>query len=341
VTTTGVLLGGRYRLGEPIGSGAGGAVWDARDELLQRDVAIKQVRYRDDLADDERARLVERTAAEARAVAAIDTAAAVRIFDIVESEDGCPWIVMERLRGHTLQELLDSGRSLPSPEVARIGLCVLEALEAAARVGVVHGDVRPGNVICGTDGRIALTAFGVATIDDSARSNDDSYLAPERTGGAAATEASDLWSLGATLWAAVEGKAPQERPTPACADCSPALQAVLTRLLATDPAQRPPYAEVRAMLEDAGRALRLAARTEPAQPRQARTWPLVAAIVAVLVVTSVLLSVLMRPPSAGSARSSGAPTVAAHCGGAVAARGASHAIAGDAGAAGVGARRCA
>jgi serine/threonine protein kinase len=334
------ILGGRYRLGETLGRGGIGVVWRAHDELLQREVAVKEVRFPPGLTEEERRALVDRTLDEARQVAAIDIAAAVRVFDIVEQDDR-PWIVMELVEGETLTDVLGRERQLPSSEVARIGLCLLDALEAAHRAGVVHRDVKPSNVIVGSDGRIALTDFGIATVDDE----DDStgvtigapgYLAPERALGEPATPSSDLWALGATLWTTAEGRPPYAGATsqdvldaitsgdpPRCTSCTGPLSELLNGLMARDPADRPDTATIRDMLEEVARESRISegmcwpldSTDEPlpstfdrttrlpttsgsgaAEPADGdgRTWPLVAALLAVLIGTSIVLTLLLR-----------------------------------------------
>jgi serine/threonine protein kinase len=265
------LIAGRYRLEAELGSGGMGRVWRAYDELLHRSVAVKEVHFPPDLPAADRERLAGRTLREARAVAAIDTHAAVRVFDIVE-QDGRPWIVMELVRGGTLTELLRRSSTLPPAEVARIGLAVLDALEAAHAAGVLHRDVKPSNILIGDDGRVALTDFGIATVDGDASSGDTtsgvivgspSYIAPERAHGHQPTAASDLWSLGATLWTAAEGRPPYEGPTafavmasvtsddpPDCARCPEQLADVLRALMDRDPAARPTVTEVRKTLTE-------------------------------------------------------------------------------------------
>ena len=213
-------IGGRYRLGEPLGRGGIGVVWRASDQLLQRDVAVKEVRFPAGLSDEERAALAERTLEEARQVAAIDIAAAVRVFDIVE-QDGRPWVVMELVEGETLTDVLGREKQLPSAEVARIGLCLLEALEAAHRAGVVHRDVKPANVFVEGDGAKArLLDFGVAkgagdADDPPIRTTGGStlgslaYMAPEQAGGSAEADArSDLYAVGSVLFRALAGRPP-------------------------------------------------------------------------------------------------------------------------------------
>jgi eukaryotic-like serine/threonine-protein kinase len=265
------MVADRYRLTRELGRGGMGVVWQAYDELLQRDVAVKEVHFPPDLTDEERERLAGRTLSEARAVAAVDTHAAVRVFDVVE-QDGRPWIVMELVRGRTLTEVLHERSALPPREVAGIGLTLLEALEVAHAAGVLHRDVKPGNVLIGDDGRIALTDFGIATVDGERDGADTTttgvivgspaYVAPERVHGEPATAASDLWSLGATLWTAAEGRPPYAGDTsiavlsavamhdaPPCTRCTGPLGDLLRGLLDRDPARRPDAARVRGALE--------------------------------------------------------------------------------------------
>jgi eukaryotic-like serine/threonine-protein kinase len=284
------LIAGRYRLEAELGRGGMGRVWQAYDELLHRSVAVKEVHFPPDLPVADRERLAGRTLREARAVAAIDTPAAVRVFDIVE-QDGRPWIVMELVRGGTLTELLRQSSTLPPAEVARIGLAVLDALEAAHAAGVLHRDVKPSNILVGDDGRVALTDFGIATVDGDGSGDTSSgvivgspsYIAPERAHGHQPTAASDLWSLGATLWTAAEGRPPYEGPTafavmasvtssepPGCARCPAALADVLRALMDRDPAARPSAAEVRSALAE----IRDDGTAPPPQPDLNHTVPL-------------------------------------------------------------------
>src|SRR4051794_27966862 len=153
MSLTSSLVAGRYRLDEEVGRGGMGVVWAAYDELLHRRVAIKQVHYPDGTSAEDRERLARRTLREARAVAAIDDSHALRVYDVLE-HDGQPWIVMEFVPGRTLTEEIRVRGPLPTPEVARIGLDLVDALEAAHRAGVLHRDVKPSNVILGTDGKV-------------------------------------------------------------------------------------------------------------------------------------------------------------------------------------------
>jgi eukaryotic-like serine/threonine-protein kinase len=260
------LVGGRYRLGEQLGRGGMGVVWAGRDEVLGRDVAVKEIVPPIELPAEERDMLRRRTLREARAAARISSPAAVTVYDVVE-EDGRPWIVMERLAARSLADVLHDDGPLPPIRAARLGLDVLDALEAAASVGVLHRDIKPANVMVRTNGRAVLTDFGIATLEGDTTVTTSgvvlgspAYMAPERAQGERATLASDLWSLGATLYAAVAGHSPFERtgtlPTlnAVLHDPAPVLTytgefgEVIDALLAKDPANRPKLDEVRARL---------------------------------------------------------------------------------------------
>jgi eukaryotic-like serine/threonine-protein kinase len=266
--TTPTLVSGRYRLGPQLGRGGMGVVWEAYDELLHRTVAVKELSYPDGVDDAERAKLARRPLREARAVAAVEDPHAVRVFDIVE-QDGRPWIVMELVRGRTLTEVIREHGALRPAEVVRIGLALCDALEAAHRAGVLHRDVKPSNVIVGDDGRIALTDFGIATVASDSSDvttagqivGSPAYMAPERASGEVPTQAADLWSLGATLWTAAEGRPPYDgdnafatmakvvtQDPPGCERCEGPLGAVLGDLMARHPARRPTIPTLRQRL---------------------------------------------------------------------------------------------
>ncbi|WP_105972807.1 serine/threonine-protein kinase [Streptomyces geranii] len=262
----GRLVGGRYRLTERIGSGGMGTVWRARDELVEREVAVKQPRLPGDPQDAARQRIAHRLHREARAAARVDHPSAVSVHDVVV-EDGLPWIVMELVRGESLHEVLQRGAVKPA-ESARIGLAVVGALRAAHSVGIVHRDVKPANVLLGQHGRVVLTDFGIAHImgEESLTMSGEfvgslEFIAPERMSGRGAGPASDLWSLGVLLYAAVEGWSPFRRTTlestlaailaaetPQPQQAGP-LGPLLVRLLVKDPAERPDADEVTAALE--------------------------------------------------------------------------------------------
>ncbi|MFJ8634466.1 serine/threonine-protein kinase [Streptomyces sp. NPDC093568] len=262
----GRVIGGRYRLVERIGSGGMGTVWRALDELVEREVAVKQPRLPGDPEDAAHQRAAHRLYREARAAARVDHPAAVSIHDVVV-EDGLPWIVMELVRGESLHELLQRG-PVEAPEAARIGVAVLGALRAAHAVGIVHRDVKPANVLLGPHRRVVLTDFGIAHIqgEESLTVSGEfigslEFIAPERMSGRGAGPASDLWSLGVLLYAAVEGWSPFRRTTlestlaailaadpPEPKQAGP-LGPLIVRLLVKDPELRPDADEVGAALE--------------------------------------------------------------------------------------------
>jgi len=211
------LVAGRYALSEVIGRGGMGTVWLATDRILERDVALKEVTFSVDLTAEERTILRERTMREARAAARLDHPRVTTVFDVVE-EDGRPWLVMEHVSARSLQEIIEERGPLAPAAVARIGLDVLEALVAAHDAGIVHRDVKPANVLVERDGHACLTDFGIATTtgDSSLTTHgaligSPSYMAPERVYGDEPRPPVDLWSLGATLYAAVEGRPPFAR----------------------------------------------------------------------------------------------------------------------------------
>ncbi|MEV5765355.1 protein kinase [Micromonospora sp. NPDC052213] len=213
------LVADRYRLLSPLGQGGMGRVWKARDEVLHRDVAIKELVPPPSLTDDERREMRERSLREARAIARLNHINVVRIFDVLRT-DGDPWIVMEYVASRSLQDTLAEDGPVPPARAVEIGLGVLGALNAAHKAGVMHRDVKPGNVLLGNDGRVVLTDFGLATIPGDPNVTrtgmvlgSPAYIAPERARDGTAGPEADLWSLGATLYAAVEGKSPYARPS--------------------------------------------------------------------------------------------------------------------------------
>ncbi|MEU4679497.1 protein kinase [Micromonospora sp. NPDC023737] len=213
------LVADRYRLISPLGQGGMGRVWKARDEVLHRDVAIKELVPPPSLTDDERREMRERSLREARAIARLNHINVVRIFDVLRT-DGDPWIVMEYVASKSLQDTLAESGPVPPARAIEIGLGVLGALKAAHKAGVMHRDVKPGNVLLGNDGRVVLTDFGLATIPGDPNVTrtgmvlgSPAYIAPERAHDGTAGPEADLWSLGATLYAAIEGKSPYARPS--------------------------------------------------------------------------------------------------------------------------------
>lgn len=196
-----------------------GRVWKARDEVLHRDVAIKELVPPPGLTPDERREMRERSLREARAIARLNNVNVVRIFDVLRT-DGDPWIVMEYVASKSLQDTIAEDGPVSVAKAVEIGLGVLGALKAAHKAGIMHRDVKPGNVLIGEDGRVVLTDFGLATIPGDPNVTrtgmvlgSPAYISPERARDGTAGPEADLWSLGATLYAAVEGKSPYARPS--------------------------------------------------------------------------------------------------------------------------------
>ena len=267
-TADGIVLAGRYRLADQLGRGGMGTVWRAHDEVLGREVAVKEVVLPPAIGDKARDDLIERTRREARLAARLNHPNVVTVFDVVE-EDGRPWLVMELVPSRSLTEIVESEGPMSPARAARLGLQLLAALDAAHRAGILHRDVKPGNVLVTADGRVVLSDFGIARLEgDPALTGtglimgSPAYMAPERARGDAVGPASDLWSLGATLYTAVEGRPAFSRdgavPTlTAVVTDSPdpfrlagPLAPLLTRLLDRDPDVRPDSAEVRAALRE-------------------------------------------------------------------------------------------
>ncbi|GGL10034.1 serine/threonine-protein kinase [Mangrovihabitans endophyticus] len=269
-------MAGRYRLLAPVGSGGMGRVWRARDELLGRDVALKELRPPDAATPQARNAAQAEIEREARAAARLDHPGVVRIFDVVRAS-GRSWLVMEYVPADSLAGVIRRTGPLPHREAARIGLAVLDALSAAHDAGVLHRDVKPENVLVVDGGRVVLADFGLATVGPVVAAADGReeplrgsphYVAPERVRDGLSNAATDLWSLGATLYAAVEGRPPFARPSVAeslaallAGESDPVthpgpLHPVIARLLEAAPARRYSVAQARAELRSvAGRAI--------------------------------------------------------------------------------------
>src|SRR5580704_2173326 len=274
----GRLLAGRYRLSEVIGHGGMGVVWRARDELLSRDVAVKEIVWPANLTEHERQTAYHRATREAQMAARLNHPNVVRIYDIVE-EDDHPWIVMEFLPYRSLRDIVRDEGPLTPPEAAKVGLGILAALRAAHAEGVEHRDVKPANVLIGPDDRVVLTDFGIARPADTTTLTtagiligSPSYIAPERARGGPSGAPGDLWGLGASLYAAVEGHPPFEREhvlatltavvtdDPEPATHAGPLRPVIDGLLRKDPDERLGAAETGQLLR------RIAATAPPAPP---------------------------------------------------------------------------
>jgi serine/threonine protein kinase len=339
---TPTLLAGRYRLGESLGRGGMGQVWLARDETLDRDVAIKEIDLPDELIAGDRDVVQRRTLREARAAARLSHPHVVQVYDVVEADDRT-WIVMEHVPSRSLQQVITADGPLPDDRVARIGLDLLAALEAAHRAGVWHRDVKPANVLLGEDGRVVLSDFGIATIEGDALVTGSGlvigspeYMPPERARAGTAGPAADLWSLGATLYAAVEGRSPYRRGSVlgtltalAAEEPDPprragALRPVLDGLLRTDPQARTDFAETRRRLRAAAgepddvpeppAAAGRPVRTGPPVPAQRRPDPPARGVVPTAAMTSPATTpptAAASPPAAASLPAAASPPAAA------------------------------
>jgi eukaryotic-like serine/threonine-protein kinase len=252
----GTLVGGRYQLRAAIGHGGMGTVWQAQDALLNRDVAVKEVLLPPGIAQDDRVALYERTMREARAAAALSHPSVVQVYDVVIDGDR-PWIIMELLHARSLADMIISDGPLAPRAVAKIGVALLGALEVAHDAGVLHRDVKPANILICTDGRCVLTDFGVARLPSESNLTTPGmvlgsphFISPERAVGGKFGPPSDLFSLGVSLYTAIEGRPPFDRgdpfetmravveEPPAQAVRAGALSPVLYGLLEKDPHQR-------------------------------------------------------------------------------------------------------
>ncbi|MDT8909639.1 protein kinase domain-containing protein [Amycolatopsis sp. PS_44_ISF1] len=210
----GRLVAGRYRVIGKIGSGAMGAVWQAHDDVLGRTVAIKQLLLQPGL--DERAAedARQRTMREGRIAARLHHPNAISVFDVVTDDNGQPCLIMEYLRSTSLAEVLQGG-TLPPLEVAAIGAQIAAALREAHAVGIVHRDIKPGNILLADNGTVKITDFGISRAKDDVTvtktgmiAGTPAYLAPEVAIGGDPGPESDVFSLGSTLYAACEGQPP-------------------------------------------------------------------------------------------------------------------------------------
>ncbi|GAA3798147.1 hypothetical protein GCM10022226_16890 [Sphaerisporangium flaviroseum] len=259
-------MGRRYRLLSPVGRGGMGMVWHAHDVLLDRDVAVKELILPFGLDHAGKQVAHRRMLREARSAARLSHPGIVTVHDVVE-EDGRPWIVMELVRAWSLEQAVRQSGPLPVVQAAEIGVRVLDALRHAHAAGILHRDVKPGNVLLTAD-RVVLTDFGIAAIEGDVTitqtgllMGSPAYIPPERLQGRPITHAADLWSFGATIYAAVEGRPPYEGP-----DAVAVLGAVLTQepnrpqragallpviegLLRKNPADRMPAAQAADLLE--------------------------------------------------------------------------------------------
>ncbi|MFD7661375.1 protein kinase [Streptomyces sp. NPDC059788] len=282
----GRLAAGRYRLLELIGRGGMGRVWRARDEILDRCVAVKEIRI-DEHAGEESVVQRERSLREARATARIDHPNVVRVHDVAEEGDRL-WIVMQLVLSRSLEQILAQDGPLAPAAAARVGAGLARALREVHAVGVLHRDIKPGNVLIDERGAVVLTDFGIAAMQDATALTmagmligSPDYMAPERVAGQEQGPPSDLWSLGATLCAAVAGQSPFTRATtlatlhavlheePTIPPAAGPLREVLVALLNKAPEARPTLDEVEARLEPLVRQAAAAAPTAPMSAAEA------------------------------------------------------------------------
>ncbi|MBP2324211.1 serine/threonine protein kinase [Kibdelosporangium banguiense] len=265
VIEKGQLVAGRYRLLDTIGSGAMGIVWQARDERLDRTVAIKQLLMRAGLSDSQTEDARRRAMREGRIAARLQHRNAIALFDVAE-HDGDPCLIMEYLPSRSLSGLLADRGTLSPQEAAQIGEQVATALTAAHAAGIVHRDVKPGNILIDDTGQVKITDFGISRSTDDGTMTQSSvgmlagtpaYLAPEVARGQDPTRASDVFSLGATLYHALEGQPPygfKDNPlaqlyavamgnVPEPKHAGPLTKTLMT-LLSADAADRPTMPEV-------------------------------------------------------------------------------------------------
>ncbi|WP_158881105.1 serine/threonine-protein kinase [Amycolatopsis anabasis] len=211
----GRLVAGRYRIVQRIGTGAMGAVWQAHDEVLARTVAIKQLLLQPGLEEHEAEDARQRTMREGRIAARLHHPNAITVFDVVTDDNGQPCLIMEYLESTSLAQVLQEHRTLDPIEVARIGAQVASALKEAHAVGIVHRDIKPGNILLASNGLVKITDFGISRAKDDVTvtktgmiAGTPAYLAPEVAIGGDPGPESDVFSLGSTLYAACEGQPP-------------------------------------------------------------------------------------------------------------------------------------
>src|SRR6266498_3419235 len=264
--TPGRMIADRYSLERPIGKGGMGTVWRAHDRLLDREVAIKEVRLPDTVPEHERDSLRARVLREARAAARLNHPGGITLYDVL-NEQGRAFIVMELIKAPTLAEIVASEGPLPPERVARIGLQIASTLDAAHRAFIVHRDVKPANVMVAEDGKVWLGDFGIARVQGDPKLTSSgmivgspAYMAPEQANGHDSGPETDLWGLGVTMYYAVEGRAPFERGNslatltavvnepPRPLRRAGALAPIIMSLLAKDPAGRPALRQVRVRL---------------------------------------------------------------------------------------------
>ncbi|WP_052434515.1 protein kinase domain-containing protein [Streptacidiphilus melanogenes] len=256
----GALLNGRYELHEPLGTGGMATVWRGVDRVLERPVAVKVLS--EGLAED--SRFAERFAREARHAASLAHPAIVTVFDTGEDESGTPYLVMELVDGRTLAELLERTPRLPVERAVAIASAVCEALQIAHAAGLVHRDIKPGNIMVADGGQVKVVDFGIAKAGNDAAQltgtgsvlGTAAYLAPEQATASGVDGRADLYALGCVLVEMLTGRPPfvgatpvevawmhvSERPAPPSSlrpDIPAALDAAVLALLEKEPGRRP------------------------------------------------------------------------------------------------------
>jgi len=294
VIEKGALVAGRYRLIEQVGSGAMGVVWKAQDERLGRTVAIKRLIVRYALSEQQTEETRRRAMREARIAARLQHRNAIALFDVAEHE-GDPCLVMEFLPSKSLSAVLEERGTLTPEEVAEIGAQVADALAAAHAVGIAHRDVKPGNILLADNGTVKITDFGISrAMDDGTVTTQTgmlagtpAYLAPEIARGDEGTRASDVFSLGSTLYHAVEGRPPFGTNTNplallhavASGNVPPprnagALAPTLMSLMRVDPTERPSMEQAAvALATSQAPTVQTVRRNPPTPPKSTRAVP--------------------------------------------------------------------
>jgi serine/threonine protein kinase len=280
------VIGGRYVVLAELGRGGMGIVWRAEDRVMGRHVAVKELHLPDGLSPDERRLFRERLLREARTAGRLNDPGVVTVYDVV-TDEGVDHIVMELIEAPTLAEVVAADGPLDERVATEVAQQLLSALRAAHDSGVVHRDVKPSNVMLGPGGRVRLADFGIAQAADDSRLTttgslvgSPGFMSPERLEGAAATPASDMWALGATLFHALHGSGPFARETTAAtisavlhADVPPTstrgpLGAVVSGLLQRALQARLSGPQAAALLSSPGTA------TTPLHDREPATTPL-------------------------------------------------------------------
>jgi len=318
------VIGGRYVVLAELGRGGMGIVWRAEDRMMGRHVAVKELHLPDGLGPDDRRLFRERLLREARTAGRLNDPAIVTVYDVV-SDGGVDHIVMELIEAPTLADVVARSGPLSENAALEVARRLLGALRTAHERGVVHRDVKPSNVMLGADGRVTLTDFGIAQAADDPRLTttgslvgSPGYMAPERLDGGNADPASDLWSLGATLWYAVQGRGPFSRDSTAATIAAVVnaevpttrtrgpLGAVIAGLLQREPRARLTGVQAAALLSGepptppTGMATRSAPDRGVAGPGR-RRWPLLIAAGVVALAVGLGAGLLWPRSTAGPA----------------------------------------